>query len=417
MKHLLLLPALGTLLLCSSLNITAATPTNKLSSQFITVDGQNLKTPDGKNYLMQGINLGNWMNPEGYMFMFSNVNSFRLIDQTLKELLGPDEINRFWQQFQENYITQADIHYIRQMGMNSIRLPFHYKLFTNEDYMGTNNSNRGFELIDRVIQWCKDEGLRVILDMHDAPGGQTGDNIDDSYGYPFLFENENDQALFCSIWQRIAKHYADEPAVIGYDLLNEPIAPYFPNKDSLNALLEPLYKRVTAAIRKVDNNHIVILGGAQWDGNFSVFSDWKFDDKMMYTCHRYWCDTLQANVQDFVNFRNKTNRPIYMGETGENADKWISAYRRLLEKNNIGWHFWPYKKMGSPSCPLSIKEPEGWSKIVEYSKQDRSNFEKIRKNQPSRQEVRKMLAELLDNIRFANCRKNERYITALGMQP
>jgi Endoglucanase len=319
----------------------ASTPDKGIEAKFFGVTGQNITDPSGKPFLIQGINLGNWLNPEGYMFLFTNVNSYRLIDQALKELVGADETNRFWQQFQENYITKADIHYIRQTGMNSIRLPFHYKLFTKEDYMGANNDNRGFELIDRVIGWCKAEGLSVILDMHDAPGGQTGDNIDDSYGYPYLFENKNDQALFCSIWKRIAKHYANETTIIGYDLLNEPIAPYFSNKDEMNKQLEPVYKMATAAIRQVDKNHIVILGGAQWDGNFTVFHDWKFDDKMMYTCHRYWCDTLQANVQDFVNFRSKTNRPIYMGETGENTDVWVDAYRRLLEKNNIGWHFWP----------------------------------------------------------------------------
>jgi aryl-phospho-beta-D-glucosidase BglC (GH1 family) len=395
----------------------ASTPSKGIDAKFFSVSGQNITDPNGKPFLIQGINLGNWLNPEGYMFLFTNVNSFRVIDEALKELVGADETNRFWQQFQENYITKADIQYIRQTGMNSIRLPFHYKLFTKEDYMGANNENRGFELIDRVIGWCKTEGLSVILDMHDAPGGQTGDNIDDSYGYPYLFENKNDQALFCSIWKRIAKHYANEPAIIGYDLLNEPIAPYFPNTDELNKQLEPLYKMVTAAIRQVDKNHIVILGGAQWDGNFTVFHDWKFDDKMMYTCHRYWCDTLQTNVQDFVDFRNKTNRPIYMGETGENTDVWVNAYRRLLEKNGIGWHFWPYKKMEKTSCMVSVKVPEGWSEIVSFTQQDRSSFEKIRKAKPTTEKVKRMLKQLLENIKIDNCTKNGGYIKALGKQP
>ena len=42
---------------------------------------------------------------------------------------------------------------------------------------------------------CKNETIYVMLDMHCAPAGQTGDNIDDSYGYPFLFESEEAQAL------------------------------------------------------------------------------------------------------------------------------------------------------------------------------------------------------------------------------
>ncbi len=415
-KHYLFRSALFITLLSGSILIMATTP-KQSSSKFFRVDGQQLKAPNGKPFLIQGINLGNWVNPEGYMFLFNNVSSFRLIDQALKELVGADETNRFWQQFQDSYITQADIHYIRQTGMNSIRLPFHYKLFTREDYMGANNENRGFELIDRVIRWCKAEGLSVILDMHDAPGGQTGDNIDDSYGYPYLFENKNDQALFCSIWKRIAKHYANETAIIGYDLLNEPIAPYFSNKDELNKLLEPVYKMGTASIRQVDKNHIVILGGAQWDGNFTVFNDWKFDDQMMYTCHRYWCDTLQANVQDFVDFRNKTNRPIYMGETGENTDTWVNAYRKLLESNNIGWHFWPYKKLEKASCMVSVKPPVGWDKIVEFTKKDRSSFEKIREAKPSEEETRAILKQLLENIKFENCLKNDGYIKALGKQP
>lgn len=406
-----------TIALSSSSQVITAEKRSVSTKQFIRADGQNLKTPDGKPFLIQGINLGNWLNPEGYMFLFSNASSFRLIDQALKELVGTDEVNQFWQQFQDNYITRADIHYIKQTGMNSIRLPFHYKLFTNEDYMGANNANRGFELIDRVVNWCKQEGLYVILDMHDAPGGQTGDNIDDSYGYPYLFENKDDQKLYCTIWQRIAEHYANEPTVIGYDLLNEPIAHYFPNKDELNKQLEPIYKMATSAIRQVDKNHLVILGGAQWDGNFTVFSDWKFDDKMMYTCHRYWCDTLQANVQDFVDFRNKTNRPIYMGETGENSDQWVASYRRLLEQNNIGWHYWPYKKLEKTSCMVSVKVPDEWNRIIEFTKSDRSSFENIRKNRISPTLARKALHELLENVKFENCTPNNGYIKALGMKP
>ena len=57
--------------------------------------------------------------------------------------------------------------------------------------------------------------------------------------------------------------------------------------EELNGKLEPLYKRATAAIREVDTNHIILLGGAQWNGNFRPFTDSTFDDKIMYTCHRY----------------------------------------------------------------------------------------------------------------------------------
>ena len=389
----------------------------KNNSRFFNIYGQNIIAPNGTNFQIKGTNLGNWLNPEGYMFLLDNVNSYRLIDQTLKELVGADRTNSFWKQFQEAYISRQDIAYIKKTGMNSIRIPFHYKLFTAEDYMGYNNPNRGFELLDRVLSWCKMEGLYVILDMHDAPGGQTGDNIDDSYGYPWLFENKNDQALYCSIWSRIAKHYKNETCIIGYDLLNEPIAHYFENKNEINKKLEPVYKMAINAIRKYDKNHIVMLGGAQWDSNFEVFSDWHVDNKMMYTCHRYWSDTIQSSIQDFLDFRKKVNLPLYMGETGENNDEWISSFRKLLERNNIGWHFWPYKKLENKSGIVRIITPDKWKLIIEYAKKDRGSFEKIRNSRPIQSDVLEAMNTLITNMKIENCKKNENYIKALGMAP
>ncbi|MDR1171579.1 MAG: glycoside hydrolase family 5 protein [Bacteroidales bacterium] len=411
MKHLIytLLLALA-LVSCGSNKSTA--------NRFIRINGPDLVTPDGKKFLIQGINLGNWLNPEGYMFFFSNVNCYRTINDAFCELVGPDFTAWFWREFKKNYITRDDIAYIKQTGMNSIRIPFHYKLFTDEDYMGLNGNQNGFEIMDQLLEWCRAEGLYVIFDMHDAPGGQTGDNIDDSYGYPWLFDSEESQALCCDIWKRIAQRYANDTIVLGYDLLNEPIAHYFKEDyPHLNAALEPFYKRCTAAIREADKNHIVLLAGAQWNSNFSVFSDWTFDDRIMYTCHRYWCDTLQNNIRDFVDFRDKVNLPMYMGETGENSDQWVGSWRRLMERNNIGWHYWPYKKMARGACMMIISPPENWNMVVEYTKKDRSSFGKIREARPDQALVRKALTDLLESMKFASCRKNEGYIRALGMKP
>lgn len=393
------------------------TPDN--AGRFLRVKGPDLIKPNGEKFLIQGINLGNWLNPEGYMFFFgSEAASYRTINEAFCEMVGPDFTSRFWREFKKSYITEDDIKYIKQTGMNSIRIPFHYKLFTNEDYMGLDSSHDGFELIDQVVEWCRRQNLYVILDMHDAPGGQTGDNIDDSYGFPWLMTDEGSKAQFCNIWKDVASHYANDTIILGYDLLNEPIAHYFMEGNAhLNDSLEPLYKRCVEAIRTVDKNHIVLLGGAQWNGNFSMFKDSKFDDKLMYTCHRYWCDTLQANIQDFVQFRDSVNLPIYMGETGENTHEWIAGWTRLMERNNIGWHYWPYKKMVPNSCMVTIPKPENWDLISEYTKQDRSTFEKIRKVRPDQELVKKAMTDLLENMKFKNCTKNEGYTRAMGMKP
>ena len=229
-------------------SVAVFVPRSVAQNRFVSIKGHDLIKPDGQKLFIMGTNLGNWLNPEGYMFNFSKTNSAHFIDEMLRQLVGPDEAASFWKQFKENYITKADIDFIASTGANTIRIPFNYRLFTDEDYMGETGMGNGFELIDRVIGWCKENNLYVILDMHDAPGGQTGDNIDDSYGYPWLFVSEESQEKFCRIWKDIANHYKDEPAVLAYELLNEPIAPYF-ETDMLNSKLEGVYKKGVAAIR------------------------------------------------------------------------------------------------------------------------------------------------------------------------
>ena len=412
-KSVLFLFLLSLFFICKASSIKEQSNKNL----FLGIKNQHVITPDGKPFLIQGINLGNWLNPEGYMFLFKDVSSYRLIDQAFREMVGSDFTDQFWKAFKDNYITREDIAYIKQTGMNSIRLPFHYKSFTEEDYMGLKSNQDGFARIDSVIKWCKEEGLYIILDMHDAPGGQTGDNIDDSYGYPWLFESEESQQLFCEIWKKIANRYKDEPAILGYDLLNEPIATHFNNKEEINKHLVPVYKKGIESIRSVDKNHIILLGGAQWNSNFTMFDEKAIDSKMMYTCHRYWCDTLQTNLQDFVDFRTKVNLPLYMGETGENTDEWVGAFRRLMERNNMGWHFWPYKKMEKTSCMVRINKPANWDLIIQYTQQPRNNFNEIRAARPDQALVKQAMLELLENMKFANCLKNPGYIEALGMKP
>jgi aryl-phospho-beta-D-glucosidase BglC (GH1 family) len=104
------------------------------------------------------------------MFKFNKTTSPRLIQEALTELMGPDEVAAFWKKYLANYITEADIHYLKSIGMNSIRVPFNYRLFTEEEYLGGHGEARAFALMDRLVDWCRKENLYIILDMHCAPG-------------------------------------------------------------------------------------------------------------------------------------------------------------------------------------------------------------------------------------------------------
>ena len=383
---------------------------------FISTKGQEVIGTDGKPFLMRGTNLGNWLVPEGYMFHFKKATSPRLINQAFNELIGEEATSRFWKKFLDTYITHDDIKYLKSTGINSIRIPFNYRLFTNENYMGDNDSTRGFTYLDRAIEWCRQEGLYVMLDMHCAPGGQTGDNIDDGYGYPYLFTDEGAQQKTIDIWKRIAAHYADDTLILGYDVLNEPIAHYF-DTAFLNPKLEPLYKRIVSAVREADPHHIILLGGAQWDSNFRIFGK-PFANNLIYTFHKYWTATDKSVIQDYIDFRDKYNVPLYCGETGENNDQWVKEFRQTLEANNIGWHFWPYKKLSNTRGFATFDVPEYYTQVIAYADTTRNSFADIRAFRPANTaQIVKALNGYLENAQFKNCHKNEGYIRALGLKP
>ncbi len=402
---------LFTLLVASVLAVSGL----QAQGKFIHVDGPDLVQPNGERLFIQGTNLGNWLNPEGYMFGLKKTNSAWMIDLMLKEMVGPDATADFWHAFRTNYITKADIDFIAAQGANTVRLPFNYKLFTDEDYMGETGQKQPFLLMDRVVAWCKANGLYLILDMHDCPGSQTGDNIDDGYGYPWLFESERSQQLFCDIWQQIARHYRDESTILGYELMNEPIAHYFENKDSLYTLLQPLYKRAVKAIRTVDQNHVILLGGAHWNSFFFMFDDWTFDKNIMFTCHRYGGPATKEAIKEYIDFRDKTQLPMYMGEIGHNTMEWQAQFVEVMKQNNIGYTFWPYKKIDD-SCMMGIPRPEGWdSTIVKFSETSRNSYQEWREARPRQAETLQLLMQYAENCRFDRCQPQTEYIQSMGL--
>jgi endoglucanase len=380
------------------------------NAQFAHTEHKQIVDAGSKPLLVRATNLGNWMVPEGYMWLFKDgPQSPSEIRGLVFELLGPEGSAAFWEKWRDNYVTREDIALLHRAGFNAVRVPLHYSLFESDDA-------EGFRLLDRLIGWSRAENLYVILDLHAAPGGQTGTNIDDSSGYPWLYQSPKEQERLIEIWRRLATHYRDEPAVLGYDLLNEPI-PHFPKLAPLNPALEPLYKKLSGEIRNVDGHHILFLGGARWDTNFSVFGK-PFDTNVAYTFHKYWTAPDESVIRQYLDFRERYDVPIWMGESGENTDEWIGQFVKTLEKNNIGWAFWPYKKMEKASAVVSIIPPADWEKIVEFAKLPRGTgkAEERLKARPEQETIVRAFDELLENVRVQKCRVNEGYSKALGMK-
>src|SRR5215213_9382783 len=109
----------GLALLLANFNLTAPA-----QSKFVFVRGKEFILPDGKPIFLKGINVGNWLLPEGYMFEFKRVNSPQRIYEAFNQLIGERAAQKFWNEFQANYVTPEDIKFIKKAGFNSVRVPF-----------------------------------------------------------------------------------------------------------------------------------------------------------------------------------------------------------------------------------------------------------------------------------------------------
>jgi aryl-phospho-beta-D-glucosidase BglC (GH1 family) len=385
-----------------------AAPPGSGAGGFVHIEGRHFVNPDGTDYAIKGISLGNWLLPEGYMFKFKHALSPREIDAVFVHLIGRAKTDQFWRDFRDTYVAQDDIAFIRAAGFNTVRVPLHYALFMREGDTPT-FEGPGYALIDRLISWCKQVGLHVILDLHAAPGGQTGVNHDDGTGFPLVFYVPKYRAETLALWRHLAARYRDETTVLGYDLLNEPISPYN-DEDFLNPQLEPFYRDLVGAVREADKNHPIFLAASQWSTNFAVFGP-PFTNNVAYTYHKFWASTHRDSVQDYVDFSARYNVPIFLGEAGELTDRWNAAFRTLNESFGIGWSFWTYKEPDSTSTVVSIPLPPGWTEIAAVG--SATSLSSAPVVPPARAET--IIQAYLKSIAFARGCVNASYLASLGL--
>jgi hypothetical protein len=206
--------------------------------------------------------------------------------------------------------------------------------------------------------------------------------------------------------------------VLGYDLLNEPL-PNFPYWAHLKPQLAPLLNRVAAAVREIDPNHIVFLTGAHWDSDFTILGAPPAAN-VAYTFHKYWMPPEEASIREYLDFRERHRVPIWCGETGENKDEWVATFRQLLDAHDIGWTFWPYKKMESTAGFVRFARPVHWDKVVAFAKQSAgTGSDQVKASlavRPSPEEIEACFADLLEKIELARCEPNRGYLEALGLR-
>ncbi len=377
---------------------------------FLHTSGKAITSESGDTVLLRGMGLGGWMLQEGYMLQTAGfANAQHQIRKRIRDLIGTEETDLFYEAWQDNHVRKIDIDSLKSWGFNSVRLPMHYNLFTlpieEEPIVGQNTwLTRGFELTDSLLSWCKQNEMYVILDLHAAPGGQGRDEGISDYDpqKPSLWESQENKDKTVALWKRIAKYYKDEPWIAGYDLINEPNWPL-----EGNIALRDLYYSLTDSIRSVDTNHILFIEGNWFANDFTALTP-PWDDNLVYSPHKYWSVNDQASIQWVLDIREEYDVPIYFGECGENSNRWFRDAIRLFDEFNLGWAWWPMKKIESISGPLSIVKTNGYQRLLDFWNGDGPR--------PSADEAKSILMELTEKLKVEHCIFQKDVIDAMFRQ-
>lgn len=390
------------------------------TSQMLKTQNQKIIDDKGNNVQLRGLGLGGWMLQEGYMLKTADFAGPQYkIREKISELIGEKGMNKFYKAYLANGVTEKDIQFLAETGFNSVRLPMHYNLYTlpieKEPIKGQNTwIEEGFLMTDHLLQWCKNNKIYLILDLHAAPGGQGNDvNISDNdKSKPSLWENEENQKKTIALWKKLAERYKDEPWIGGYDLINEPNINFTgknPNgtDEMSNAPLWKLQKDITEAIRSVDKKHIIFLEGNGWGNNYNGLTE-LWDDNLVFSFHKYWNNNDDATLKFILDLREKYNIPVWLGETGENSNVWFTQLIELLNKHNIGYAFWPMKKIDNIAGITNVKITPEYQKLLDYWKNGG--------NKPTKEFSEKALMQIAENYKFSNVEIRKDVINAMFRQ-
>ena len=340
----------------------------EISAQYLTTSGENIVDKNNNPILLRGVGLGGWMLQEPYMMkVVGGARNQQEFKSKLEGLIGEERTQEFFDSWLQNFVTEKDVDSIASWGFNSIRLPMHYNLFTLPIQQENGNENtwldKGFDIVDNLLSWCEKNELYLILDLHAAPGGQGYDEAISDYdpNYPSLWESDLNKQKTVALWGKLAERYKNEEWIGGYDILNET------NWNLSGNEIKELYVQITNAIRVHDQNHILFIEGNWFANDFTGLTP-PWDNNMVYSFHKYWNENTQAPIQWVLDMRAQYDVPLWMGESGENSNVWFKDAISLFEDNNIGWAWWPWKRLDTTVSSYSIKTNSNYNNVVNYFK-------------------------------------------------
>lgn len=162
---------------------------------------------NGKPILIKALSLGNWYAPDGPAWGLKKPASSGQIQQSVSELLGDVEAQRFWDEYRDVCVSGVDLMGLKILGFNCVRVPLHRDLVVD------------FKRLDGLVDTCRRMGLWVLLELRSNPA--VGESADDGWGYPAVLGSADSQQKAIELWTKLAEHYKDNPNVLGYELLDQ----------------------------------------------------------------------------------------------------------------------------------------------------------------------------------------------------
>ena len=328
---------------------------------FVSAIGSELRTDcgNGEKLTFRGTNAGGLLLLEQWMTAIINAEGepsldHKTVSETFTSRFGKEGSMLLWEHYRNNFWTDKDFQNCKDMGMNVIRLPFSYMNvdpeFNNIPKIPGQKYN--FTLLDNFIEGAAKKGIYTMLDLHGAYGSQNGkdhsgeivSNVNDIDFY----SNEEKQQKTIDLWKAVASRYKDNPAVCGYDILNEPGE----NAGTTTTRHWVFFDKVYDAIREVDENHVIIIESCWGGENLPKPSVYGWTN-IMYSFHHYTGQTSStgvaahlASMQSRINNVKSMNFnvPIHMGEFScyGNEESWTGTLKMLTDAG-WSWNTWTYK--------------------------------------------------------------------------
>jgi glucan 1,3-beta-glucosidase len=122
-----------------------------------------------------------------------------------------------------SFITRDDFEDMKSAGLNAIRIPIGYwavDVLLDEPYV-----TGQYPYLIQAVQWSRELGFQVMIDLHGAPGSQNGQDNSGLIG-PVLFpSNSSNSDRSLDVLRNLTEEFSRDVyggAVTAIELLNEP---------------------------------------------------------------------------------------------------------------------------------------------------------------------------------------------------